>query len=102
MPVDIDIAKVARLARIALSAEELELYGRQLGDILDHAELVRSLPTEGVPPTSHPLPMTNSFRADVVTPSLDRDEVLGQAPDHEDGYFRVPRILDGDEGSADG
>ncbi len=102
MPVDIDIAKVAKLARVALAAEDLELYGRQLGDILEHAELVQSLPTEGVPPTSHPLPMTNSFRPDVVTPSLDRDDVLSQAPDHEDGYFRVPRILDGGEVPADG
>ncbi len=102
MPVEIDIAKVAKLARVALTHEELELYGRQLGDILEHAELVRSLPTEGVPPTSHPLPMTNAFRPDVVTPSLDRDEVLAQAPDHEDGYFRVPRILDGAEGPPDG
>ena len=102
MPVEIDIAKVAKLARVGLTDEELELYGRQLGDILEHAELVRSLPTEGVPPTSHPLPMVNSFRPDVVTPSLDRDEVLAQAPDHEDGYFRVPRILDGGERPADG
>ena len=102
MPVDIDIAKVAKLARVALTADELELYGRQLGDILEHAELVQSLPTDGVPPTSHPLPITNSFRPDEVTPSLDRDEVLAQAPDHEDGYFRVPRILDGGEGSVDG
>ena len=102
MPVEIDIARVAKLARVALTDEELELYGRQLGDILEHAELVRSLPTEGVPPTSHPLPMTNAFRPDVVTPSLDRDEVLAQAPDHEDGYFRVPRILDGAEGPPDG
>lgn len=102
MPVDIDIAKVAKLARVALTAEELELYGRQLEDILEHAELVQSLPTDGVPPTSHPLPMTNSFRPDVVTPSLERDEVLAQAPDHEDGYFRVPRILDGAEEPVDG
>lgn len=102
MPVDINIAKVAKLARIALSDDELELYGRQLGDILEHAERVQSLPTEGVRPTSHPLPMTNAFRPDVVTPSLDRDEVLSQAPDHEDGYFRVPRILDDSSSPTDG
>jgi aspartyl-tRNA(Asn)/glutamyl-tRNA(Gln) amidotransferase subunit C len=95
MPVDIDIAKVARLARIALSAEELERYGAQLGDILEHAERVQALPTEGVEPTAHPLPMVNAFRPDVATACLDRDEVLEQAPGSEDGYFRVPRILDG-------
>lgn len=100
MPVDIDIARVAALARIALTPDELELYGRQLGDILEHAERVQALPTEDVPPTSHPLPMTNAFRPDEVTPSLERAEILEQAPDAVDGYFRVPRILDGD-GAAD-
>ncbi len=94
MPVDIDIAKVARLAKLALDDERLAVVGAQLVDILEHAERVQALPTEGVPPTSHPIPMTNSFRADEVRPSLDRDEVLAAAPDAVDGYFRVPRILD--------
>jgi aspartyl-tRNA(Asn)/glutamyl-tRNA(Gln) amidotransferase subunit C len=93
MPVEIDIAKVARLARLALSERELSEYGAQLEDILEHAERVGALPTEGVPPTSHPLPMTNAFRADEVRESLDRSEVLDQAPDAEGQYFRVPRIL---------
>lgn len=94
MPVEIDIAKVANLARLALSAEELEEYGSQLQDILEHAERVSALPTEGVNPTSHPLPMTNAFRPDDVRPSLDREEVLLQAPQREGEYFRVPKILD--------
>lgn len=94
MPVEIDIAKVAALARIALDPEALESYGAQLVNILEHAERVQALPTDDVPPTSHPLPMVNAFRSDEVTGSLDRDEVLSQAPDAEDGYFRVPRILD--------
>lgn len=94
MPVDIDIHHVARLARLALSDDELASYGHQLEGILEHAALVQSLPTEGVEPTSHPLSMTNAFRPDEVTPSLDRDEVLAQAPEAEDGYFRVPRILE--------
>jgi len=93
MPVEIDIAKVARLARLALTADELSEYGAQLEDILEHAERVSALPTEGVPPTSHPLPMTNAFRPDEVRQSLDRSEVLEQAPDREGEYFRVPRIL---------
>lgn len=93
MPVDIDIAKVARLARLALSAEKLAEYDSQLQDILEHAERVSALPTEGVSPTSHPLPMTNAFRPDEVRASLDREEVLDQAPDREGEYFRVPRIL---------
>ena len=93
MPVEIDIAKVAKLARLALPAEKLEEYGAQLVDILEHAERVGALPTEGVPPTAHPLPMTNAFRDDEVRPSLDRDEVLEQAPQSDGASFRVPRIL---------
>ncbi|MDH3425578.1 MAG: Asp-tRNA(Asn)/Glu-tRNA(Gln) amidotransferase subunit GatC [Acidimicrobiia bacterium] len=94
MPVDIDIHYVARLARLALSDDELARYGRQLEGILEHAALVQSLATDGVEPTSHPLSMTNAFRPDEITPSLDRDEVLSQAPETQDGYFRVPRILE--------
>jgi aspartyl-tRNA(Asn)/glutamyl-tRNA(Gln) amidotransferase subunit C len=94
MPVEIDIERVASLARIALTDDELAAYAAQLVNILDHAERVQALPTEGVEPTSHPLPMVNAFRPDVVTGSLDRDDVLAGAPETEDGYFRVPRILD--------
>ena len=94
MPVDIDIAKVAKLARLTLSDEELAAYAVQLEDILEHAERVQALPTEGVEPTSHPLPMVNAFRPDEVVPCLERDVVLDQAPDAVDGQFRVPRILD--------
>lgn len=94
MPIDIDIAHVARLARIALTDEQLAAYRTQLGVILDHAALVQGLPTEGVEPTSHPLAMANAFRADDVKPSLERDVVLAEAPDAVDGYFRVPPALD--------
>lgn len=94
MPVDIDIAKVARLARLGLSDEELATYGSQLEDILDHAARVQALPTEGVDPTAHPLPMVNAHRPDAIEPTLDRDEVLSQAPDHVDGFFRVPAFLE--------
>ncbi|GMQ85914.1 MAG: Asp-tRNA(Asn)/Glu-tRNA(Gln) amidotransferase subunit GatC [Acidimicrobiia bacterium] len=94
MPVDFDITRVAQLARIALSDDELEQYSEQLEQILEHAARVQALPTNGVEPTSHPLTMVNAFRSDEVTACLDRDEVLAAAPDPEDGYFRVPRILD--------
>ncbi len=94
MAINIDIAYVARLARIDLSAEELERVGEQLGGILEHAALVQQLPTDGIEPTSHPLPMVNSFRQDHVTPSLDRDTALSQAPEAEDGFFRVPPTLE--------
>ncbi len=95
MPIDIDVVKVARLARLALDDADLARLQGELAVILEHAARIQALPTDGVAPTSHPLPMVNSFRPDEVTPPLDRDEVLGQAPDVEDGYFRVPRILGG-------
>ena len=94
MPVPIDIAKVARLARLALTPEEMERYGAQLGAILEHAESLRALDLGGVPPTAHPLPMLNALRADEVEEPLDREEVLAQAPDREGPYFRVPPFLE--------
>jgi aspartyl-tRNA(Asn)/glutamyl-tRNA(Gln) amidotransferase subunit C len=93
MPVEFDIARVAGLARIALSEDELAMYAEQLQNILEHAERVQALPTEGVEPTSHPLPLVNGFREDVVVECLDRDSFLDEAPDSLDGQFRVPRIL---------
>ncbi|MEX0826901.1 MAG: Asp-tRNA(Asn)/Glu-tRNA(Gln) amidotransferase subunit GatC [Acidimicrobiia bacterium] len=94
MPIEIDIAKVARLARIGLTPEELVHYEQQLQVILEHAARVQALPTDGVAPTAHPLPMVNAFRSDEVEPTLDREEVLSQAPDREGPYFRVPPFLD--------
>jgi len=94
MAIDIDIAYVARLARIELSEEELERIGRQLGGILEHAALVQELPTDGIEPTSHPLPMVNSFRPDQVIPPIERETALSQAPESEEGYFRVPPTLE--------
>jgi aspartyl-tRNA(Asn)/glutamyl-tRNA(Gln) amidotransferase subunit C len=88
-----DVAHVARLARLKLTDEELERFTEQLGAVLDHARDVEALDTAGVPPTAHPLPLRNVLREDVVTPCLDRDEVLAQAPVAEANRFRVPRIL---------
>ena len=81
------------MARIALSETELSQYGEQLNAILEHAERVQQLDTDGVPATSHPIPMTNSFRDDVVTGSLTAHEALANAPDAEAGYFKVPPVL---------
>jgi aspartyl-tRNA(Asn)/glutamyl-tRNA(Gln) amidotransferase subunit C len=88
-----DVEHVANLARLALSAEEIEQFTEQLEVILEHAEDVAALDLDGVEPTAHPLPLVNVLRPDEVRPSLDRDEVLAQAPAAEDGRFRVPRIL---------
>jgi aspartyl-tRNA(Asn)/glutamyl-tRNA(Gln) amidotransferase subunit C len=88
-----DAAYVARLARIDLSDDELDLYARQLAVVLDHAAQVAAIDTDGVEPTAHPLPLKNVVRPDVARPPLDRDEVLSQAPTVEDGRFQVPKIL---------
>ncbi|HUC15399.1 MAG TPA: Asp-tRNA(Asn)/Glu-tRNA(Gln) amidotransferase subunit GatC [Acidimicrobiales bacterium] len=88
-----DVAHVARLARLALSEDELGRYTTQLAAVLEHAADIGSLDIEGVPPTAHPFPLANVFREDVPRPCLDRDEVLSQAPDVEDDRFRIPRIL---------
>lgn len=87
------VAHVAHLARLALTDEEIDLFTGQLAAVLEHAEDVEALDTEGVPPTAHPLPLENVLRPDEVTPSVDRDEVLAMAPSAEDSRFRVPRIL---------
>jgi aspartyl-tRNA(Asn)/glutamyl-tRNA(Gln) amidotransferase subunit C len=88
-----DVVHVARLARLDLTDEEVELFTGQLGAVLEHAADVEALDTSGVPPTAHPLPLENVLRADEPRPSLDRAEVLALAPAVEDGRFRVPRIL---------
>ena len=88
-----DVVHVARLARLALTEDELASLTRELGVILDHAARVSALDTAGVAPTAHPLPLANVFRPDDPMPGLDRDEVLSQAPEAENGRFRVPRIL---------
>jgi aspartyl-tRNA(Asn)/glutamyl-tRNA(Gln) amidotransferase subunit C len=94
MPVDIDVEHVARLARLALTPEEKERFGRQLALILEHAERVSEVAAEDVPPTSHPVPRSNVFRPDEPRPCLDHQEALAGAPEAEDGRFRVPRIVD--------
>jgi aspartyl-tRNA(Asn)/glutamyl-tRNA(Gln) amidotransferase subunit C len=94
MPIEIDIAHVARLARLGLTDEELESYKAQLGVILEHAARVQSLEVEPDVEAAHPLGLVNALRHDEVRPSLDRDEVLGQAPEALDGHFVVPPAME--------
>jgi aspartyl-tRNA(Asn)/glutamyl-tRNA(Gln) amidotransferase subunit C len=88
-----EVAHVAKLARLQLSDDELDLFTVQLAKVLDHARDVEALDVADVPPTMHPYPITNVLRADVPRPSLDRDEVLSEAPSTESGMFRVPPVL---------
>jgi len=88
-----EVARLAELARIDLTTEELEHFAPQLDVILDAVAAVSELARADVPPTSHALPLTNVFRADEVQPSLPTQAVLAAAPASEQDRFRVPRIL---------
>jgi len=88
-----DVLHVAKLARLELSEAELELFTPQLAAVIEHAADVEALDLADVPPTAHPYPLRNVFRDDEIRPSVDRDEVLSQAPAVEDGRFKVPAIL---------
>jgi aspartyl-tRNA(Asn)/glutamyl-tRNA(Gln) amidotransferase subunit C len=90
----IDVEAVAKLARLGLSDEEKKLFGEQLSRILDHADTLKRLNTDKVEPTSHAIPMKNVLREDKVIPCLDLDRILANAPQAEEGMFRVPRIVE--------
>ena len=94
MAVDIDIDHVARLARLALTDEERELLGRQLPAILEHAAKVGEVVADDVPPTAYSIPRANVYREDVPEPSLPQSEALVNAPEQEDGRFKVVRIVE--------
>ncbi len=89
-----EVAHLAKLARLALTENELDHYAQQLDVILGSVARVSEVATADVKPTSHPIPLENVFRDDVVTPSLGAEAVLAGAPAAEDERFRVPRILD--------
>ena len=91
-----EIAHLANLARIDLTDAELDHLAPQLSVILESVASISGVADENIPPTSHALPLTNVFRADVVTPGLTADEALSGAPEQEGQRFKVPRIL-GDE-----
>src|SRR5690348_16003877 len=88
------VLHVAKLARLALSEEEVERFSRQLSVILEHAEKVMSLASDDVPPTAHALQLVNVFREDVVEPSLPQEKALSTAPEVEQDRFKVPRIVE--------
>jgi aspartyl-tRNA(Asn)/glutamyl-tRNA(Gln) amidotransferase subunit C len=90
-----EVEHVAQLARLALGAEECESLTRHLTAVLTYMEKLNQLDTSRVEPTSHVIPMKNVMREDRVTPSLDREKVLANAPDRTDEFFRVPKIIEG-------
>ncbi|MEZ0090639.1 Asp-tRNA(Asn)/Glu-tRNA(Gln) amidotransferase subunit GatC [Streptacidiphilus sp. EB129] len=88
-----EVAHLARLSRLELKSEELDHFAEQLNAIVDAVARVSEIAADDVPPTSHPLPLTNVMRPDVVRPSLTPAEALAGAPAAEEQRFRVPQIL---------
>lgn len=88
-----DVQKVAKLARLRLTDDELDRFTGQLAAVLEHAADLETLDLSGVEPMAHPVPLTNVLRADEPGGELDRAEVLAAAPAAEAGLFRVPPVL---------
>ncbi|GAA2222428.1 hypothetical protein GCM10010429_56850 [Micromonospora olivasterospora] len=94
-----EVAHLARLSRLAVTEEELDVFAGQLDVILRSVAQVGEVAAADIPPTSHSVPLTNVLREDVVVPGLTPQEALSGAPDAEEQRFRVPRILDEDVAS---
>lgn len=88
-----DVEHVALLARLELTEQETEMYTEQLNSILEYAAMLDKLDTQDVMPTAHVIPIHNVMREDEVRNSMDQEKVLQNAPDSEDGFFRVPKIV---------
>jgi aspartyl-tRNA(Asn)/glutamyl-tRNA(Gln) amidotransferase subunit C len=93
LPDTIDVRYVAKLARIALTDDEVDRFGAQLGDLLAHVNALAELDTSLVPATAQVVESRNVERDDIVRPGLDREIVLAQAPQRQGAFFRVPRII---------
>lgn len=89
-----EVAHLARLSRLALGEDELDHFAAQLDEIISAVARVSEVAGADVPPTSHPLPITNVFRPDEPRPGLTADQALAAAPASEQQRFRVPRILE--------
>lgn len=88
-----DVEHVAKLARLYLSEKDKENYSHTLNDILEYMDVLNKVDTSEVEPTAHVLPLKNVFREDVVKECLDKKLALFNAPEEEDGCFKVPRII---------
>lgn len=90
---DADVRRVAELARLTLSPDDVALFTVQLGSILAYADQINEADTSAIAPTSHPLPAESVFRDDDPRPCLDRERALANAPDSGAGLFKVPKVL---------
>lgn len=89
-----EVRHVAELAKLGLTEEEEGLFSEQLSAILDYAERLQELDTEDVPPTAHSIPIQNVMRDDEVTTSYPREDILANAPQSEQGSFKVQAVLE--------
>jgi len=89
-----DVVKVGHLARLELSPDEIGTFTGQMESILSYVDKLNELDTSGILPTAHAVPMENSFREDVVTPSIGAELALAAAPDRADDFFRVPKVIE--------
>jgi len=85
---------VAKLARVALTDDEMTMFARQLSEIIGHFDVLQQVDTEGVEPTAHTLPLRNVMTSDESRPSMPQETVLQMAPSVEDGYLRVRAVLE--------
>jgi len=92
-----EVLHIARLAKLKLTDEEIELYREQLGRILEYFKKLEELDTSDVEPTSHVLDVKNVLRADEPRPSIPQEEALRNAPRKRDGYFEVPQVIEREE-----
>jgi aspartyl-tRNA(Asn)/glutamyl-tRNA(Gln) amidotransferase subunit C len=89
-----EVLHVARLARVGLTDEDVTKFQQQLSQILDHFDVLRRIDTEGVPPTTHTLPLQSVMSGDEPRDSLSQEELLTNAPLDQDGYLRVRAVLE--------
>lgn len=89
-----DVRHVARLARITLIDEQVEIFRKQLNDIVEYVEKLNEIETSNIEPTSHIVPLNNIFREDLMIPSLPRQEMLRNAPDSNERFYIVPKIIE--------
>lgn len=88
-----EIKKIALLSRLEVQDEDLESVGKQLNDILTYMELIGQVDISDVEPTAHAVSMFNVMREDVPQPSMSNEDALQNAPEQEDGYFKVPKVI---------
>jgi aspartyl-tRNA(Asn)/glutamyl-tRNA(Gln) amidotransferase subunit C len=88
-----EVIHVANLAHLELNEDEIQKFSHQIGSVLDYFETLNRVNTEGVKPTFNALALTNAFREDLEKRSLDREEALSNAPEKDEGFFLVPRII---------